>query len=95
MLRAIIELCITILIAYVARAVLASLMRGITNASSHAFQEARSAQPNTAPPGPQPASAPPSGSELHKDPVCGTYVSESTPFRRKRNGGTVYYCSST
>jgi YHS domain-containing protein len=90
MTRAIIELCITILIAYVARAVIASLMRGISNASSQAFQQSRPAQPNSDSPPPSPSS----GSQLHKDPVCGTYVSESTPYRRQRNGTTVYYCST-
>lgn len=94
MLRAIIELCITILIAYVARAVIASLMRGISNASSQAFQQSQSAQPNAAASGAGPASPSSSGGELHKDPVCGTYVSESTPFRRQKNGTTVYYCST-
>lgn len=93
MLRAIIELCVTILIAYVARAVIASLMRGISNASSQAFQQPHSAQPNAAPPNAGPA-APPASGELHKDPVCGTYVSETTPFRRQRNGTTIYYCST-
>jgi hypothetical protein len=94
MLRAIIELCITVLIAYVARAVLQSIMRGIANASSQAFQQPRPAQANTASTGPSPAPPPPTPTgELHKDPVCGTYVAESTPFRRQMNGRTVYYCS--
>lgn len=88
MTRAIIELCITILIAYVARAVIVSLMRGISNASSQAFQQPAQPKSDT------PPSAPASGSQLHKDPVCGTYVSESTPYRRQRNGTTLYYCST-
>ncbi|MGH9620383.1 MAG: hypothetical protein ACRD45_11870 [Bryobacteraceae bacterium] len=88
MTRAIIELCITILIAYVARAVIVSLMRGISNASSQAFQQPAQPKADT------PPSPPASGSQLHKDPVCGTYVSESTPYRRQRNGTTLYYCST-
>jgi YHS domain-containing protein len=89
--RAIIELCLTILIAYIARAVLQGVFRGIANASSQAFQQTRQSQPGAAAPGPPPPPA--SGSELHKDPVCGTYVAESTPYRRKLNSQTIYYCS--
>jgi len=90
MVRAIIEICITILVAYVARAILTSVVRGIANASAQAFQQARTAK-STAAPDVNPT--PPPGSELHKDPVCGTYVAESTPFRRRVNGTIIYYCS--
>lgn len=87
MIRALIELLITIILAYVARAVLASVFKGIANASSTAFQQqAGQAQPN---PSPQP----PAAGELHKDPVCGTYVAESTPFRSQVGGRRFYYCS--
>lgn len=87
MVRALIELLITIIIAYVARAVLASVMKGIANASSTAFQQQTGqAQPNSSP-------QPPAAGELHKDPVCGTYVAESTPFRSQLGGRRFYYCS--
>ncbi len=92
MFRALLELIITIIIAMAARAILTSVMRGIGNAGRGSFGGGVS---NNAPdPGP-PRSAPtpqPTG-ELHKDPVCGTYVAESTTFRRQVSGQTFYYCS--
>jgi hypothetical protein len=33
------------------------------------------------------------GGDLHRDPVCGTYVAESTPHQRKVSGQVFYYCS--
>jgi YHS domain-containing protein len=90
MIRAIIELLVTIIIAMAARAILRSVFQGIANGSSTAFprgqqpdqQNAKAAQPG-----------PLKGNELHKDPVCGTYVSESTAYRRQASGQTFYYCS--
>ena len=86
MFRALLELVVTILIALVARAVFSSVMKGFGAAASQAFQQ------QSSPPPAQPKEAPRAG-ELHKDPVCGTYVSESTSFRRQLSGRTVYYCS--
>jgi YHS domain-containing protein len=40
------------------------------------------------------ASVPRSG-ELKKDPVCGTYVSESSEYRTTLHGKTVYFCSES
>jgi len=88
MYRALIELFITILIVLVARAVLTSVMRGISNASANAFRKG-DPQQSTAP---RSANSPTSG-ELHKDPVCGTYVAESTPFRQQISGQVFFYCS--
>jgi hypothetical protein len=31
--------------------------------------------------------------ELHRDPVCGTFVAGSTAFQRQDAGQTFYYCS--
>lgn len=84
MFRAAIELLFTILIILVARAVLTSVMKGIANAGASA-----AAPPRTTPQAPR---SQPSG-ELHKDPVCGTYVAESTAFRRQAGSQTFYYCS--
>lgn len=91
MFRAAIELLITLLVVLVARAILTSVLRGIANASATAF---RTANPNSAPQSSAGAATQaPAGSELHKDPVCGTYVAESTPFRQHIAGQTFYYCS--
>ena len=85
MFRAILELVITILVAMVARAVLGSVVKGFGNAAA----AARQAHPQQQQ---QQTEAKPTG-ELHKDPVCGTYVAESTAFQRRASGKTFYYCS--
>lgn len=93
MFRIFIELLFTILIVLVARAVLTSVFRGIANASATAF---RNGNPQAA--AQRPANSPPASTtatgELHKDPVCGTYVAESTPFRQNIAGQIFYYCSN-
>ena len=93
MFRAILELLITIAIVLMARAVLTHLLRSITIASRNAYrqtmeeaerrQDAEAAQETSR------------TGQLHKDPVCGTYVAESTPYRRQVSGDTFYYCSDT
>jgi YHS domain-containing protein len=40
---------------------------------------------------PPPARA---GGVLHKDPVCGTYVSSDSGIARTIDGRTVYFCSA-
>ena len=35
----------------------------------------------------------PSGGELKKDPVCGTYVSQSAAVTKKFGGELVHFCS--
>jgi len=45
---------------------------------------------------PSPASTPPpvhAGGMLHKDPVCGTYVSSDTCIAATIDGQTMYFCS--
>ncbi|MBV8572265.1 MAG: hypothetical protein JO319_16715 [Acidobacteriaceae bacterium] len=91
MFRVLFELLITIFAVVVARAVLSSILKNAAKAGMGAFQN-RSAQgsQNRAeqrPSGPQVAG------ELHKDPVCGTYVAESAAFRRQVGGRTFFYCS--
>ena len=84
MFRTILELVITILVAMVARAVIGSVVKGFGNAAAAARQAHPQQQQQT--------EAKPTG-ELHKDPVCGTYVAESTAFQRRASGKTFYYCS--
>jgi|GraSoiStandDraft_50_1057286.scaffolds.fasta_scaffold74636_2 hypothetical protein len=91
MFRVLLEFVLTILVIIVARAVLTSVMKGMANASRGAFRNRMpdpSARSHSANPPAQPTG------ELHKDPVCGTYVAESTPFRRQTAGQTFYYCSN-
>ncbi len=33
------------------------------------------------------------GKELKKDPVCGTYIPEDTPYHLKYKGTPYYFCS--
>jgi YHS domain-containing protein len=35
----------------------------------------------------------PSGGELKKDPVCGTFISASTAIQKKSGGEVYYFCS--
>lgn len=79
MLRAVIELLFTILVVVVARALLNSVLKNFAKIGS-----------TPRPPEPPAASA---GGELHKDPVCGTYVAESSAIRRQIGGRTYFYCS--
>ncbi len=46
--------------------------------------------PQRAPGTPPPA---PAGGMLHRDPVCGTYVSESVAVKLNAKGQTHYFCS--
>jgi YHS domain-containing protein len=97
MFRALLELFITLLAAMVARAVISSVMKGLSNATSSAFQQQAQSNPDqqysSNPQSKSDAGGPKTGSELHKDPVCGTYVSEATGFRKQASGQTFYYCS--
>jgi YHS domain-containing protein len=93
MIRALFELLITIMVVFVARALLATVLKGISRASSDSFQP-RAADPRSRPASSSAAPGPQVGGELHKDPVCGTYVAETTAFRRQSAGQTFYYCSS-
>jgi YHS domain-containing protein len=92
MFRALLELIVTVLIALAARAIFSSLIKGFGTAASNAFQQQQQQSPRSGPAEQQPKQSSQAG-ELHKDPVCGTYVSESTSFRRQLSGKTVYYCS--
>jgi YHS domain-containing protein len=88
-LRALIELVVTILIVIVARAILTSFLRASANALRKGAAQRGTQQPSDPPPSAS------SAGELHKDPVCGTYVAESTPFRQNISGQTFFYCSQS
>ena len=80
--RALIELLIIIIFVIGARSVLTTLFRG--------FNRAGAPEPRT---NARTASVP-AGGELHKDPVCGTYVAASTQYQRQLGSETFYYCSA-
>lgn len=84
MIRALIELVFAIVVLIAARAILTTVLKGLLTLNSAVAKHENAAQ--------QAPNMPP-GRELHKDPVCGTYVVESTPFRRQLGPTTFYYCS--
>jgi YHS domain-containing protein len=92
MLRAILELLVTIAVVLMARALFSHLLRSITIASRNAYRQTMDEaerRRETA----ESARDTRSTGQLHKDPVCGTYVAESTLYRRQVSGDTFYYCS--
>lgn len=96
MIRTLIESLLIIAVVLVARSVLTSIMRGIARASSESFKAQSQTGENPPRPNDDPrrqSSSSSSAGELHKDPVCGTYVSESTALKRQVGGQTFYYCS--
>jgi YHS domain-containing protein len=93
MFRAFLELLFTIVIIIAARALLTTLFKGLSQAGSMRGyqQQAKSDDASrNGSPGPSTGST---ANELHKDPVCGTYVAESTPYRKQTSGQMFYYCS--
>ena len=85
--RPILELLITIAVVLVARSVLTSILRGFARAAQQSFQGGAQSPPQ---PNSPRASA---GGDLHKDPVCGTYVAEGAALKRQVQGQMFYYCS--
>jgi YHS domain-containing protein len=81
--RVIIEFLFLVIFIVVARAIVSGLMRG--------FRASSASAPGQTAGGPR--QAPLRGTDLHKDPVCGTYVTESTRFQSQAAGQRFYYCS--
>lgn len=72
--------------------VLISVLRSMIGVLTKAFTAFISAG-NTGAGGPGNKQNAQLGGDLHRDPVCGTFVAESTPFQRHQAGSTFYYCS--
>ena len=85
MFRAILYLIASVLIISLLRSVIGVILKGF----SDLFHPADSAERQ---PGPRPVV--PSGGELKKDPVCGTFISASTAIQKKVRGETYYFCSA-
>jgi hypothetical protein len=86
MFRAIFELLITILVVIAVRSFLGAVLRGLGN-----FQT----PPPTSQQNPrQQQQSSQTHGELHRDPVCGTFVAENTRFQRQAGHQTFYYCSA-
>ena len=88
MFRAIAYLIASVLVISLLRSIIGVIMKGFADL----FQSGQPQNP-TPPNGPR-TSPMPTGGELKKDPVCGTFISTSTAIQ-KRSGGEVYYfCSN-
>ena len=87
LIRPVLELLLIIAVVLVARSVLTSILRSFARAASQSFG---TAAPRTS------SAAPPTaaGGDLHKDPVCGTYVSTGASITRKVNGELLHFCST-
>jgi YHS domain-containing protein len=72
-----------------------SVLRSILGIIAKAFTGQSDTSPARAgaSPGP-PSSSAPSGGELKKDPVCGTFISTATAFQKSSGGQTYYFCST-
>jgi len=93
MFRALIELIVTFIIAMAARAILGSVMKGFAQSARGGFQAQQQQQAAPDPPKQQPRERVAVAGEMHKDPVCGMYVAESTQFQRRVGSDNFYYCS--
>lgn len=78
------------LLAMAARAFFRSVMKNFANAARSGFQ---AQQANQEPKAQEPKERVTVAGELHKDPVCGMYVAESTAYQRKSGREVFYYCS--
>jgi YHS domain-containing protein len=85
MIRAILELILTVLVITMLRSAIGIVMRGFGNMSRPADSAERTA--------PHKPPVVPSGGELKKDPVCGTFISMSTALQKRVGGETYYFCS--
>src|SRR5438270_456219 len=87
MIRVVLEAIVTITLLLVARAIISSILQAITKKASK--KAAKKQQPDSFRTQERTATS----GTLHRDPVCGTFVAETTPFRREMAGSRFYYCS--
>ena len=85
MFRAILEMIAVVLVITVLRSVIGIFLKGFGDM----FRASSPGQGG----GPRPPSVP-SGGELKKDPVCGTFISPATAIQKKVGGETYYFCST-
>jgi YHS domain-containing protein len=87
MFRAILYLIGFMLVMSVIRSVLGIITKAFTGLSGASAPQAGAS-------GSRQPSSPPSGGELKKDPVCGTFISTATAFQKSVGGQTYYFCST-
>ena len=71
-----------------------SVIRSVLGIVGKAFSGLSNTSPEAGASGPRQSQSPPSGGELKKDPVCGTFISTATAFQKFSNGQTYYFCST-
>jgi YHS domain-containing protein len=84
--RTIFELLVTIILIIAVRSMLGGFLRGLSGGQTPRAASNTRSEPQE--PSPQ------LNGHLHRDPVCGTFVAESTRFQRQVGRQTHYYCSS-
>jgi YHS domain-containing protein len=89
MLRALVEMIVTLAAVYLVREVLGILAKSFKGGFGGFSGTGGSNAGSGAPP------KPPAGTigELKKDPVCGTFISTQTAFQKSVHGETYYFCS--
>ena len=86
--RGIAELLFAVLIITILRSVIGVLMKMFGNI----FGTQGASTPNSQQNRPRPAV--PSGGELKKDPVCGTFIAADTAVQKRVGGELYYFCSA-
>ena len=89
MLRYVLILLLVLILLPVLRGWLGALARLLMNWAIGASSTPSSDQRSPMAPPPAPAGS----TMLHKDPVCGTYVSEAVAVTLKQGGETLWFCS--
>jgi YHS domain-containing protein len=85
MLRALVYLLVSIFLISFLRGVIGIILKGF----GELFAPAQA--PQTA----GTAASVPSGGELKKDPVCGTYISTTTSVKKTSAGQILHFCSTS
>jgi len=87
--RGIAELLLVVLVITVLRSVIGVLMKMFGNVfGAQGGASGANAQRN------QPRPEVPSGGELKKDPVCGTFIAAATALQKRVGGEMYYFCSA-
>lgn len=81
-LRLILESLIAVLLISALRSVIGILAKAFFQSAMRPSQPQAARRPSV-----------PSGGELKKDPVCGTYISTATALQKKSGSGIHYFCS--
>lgn len=90
MLRALVEMVVTLVAIYLVRQVLAILARSFKGGFPGGFPGSAGPTGANAPRPPAPGTI----GELRKDPVCGTFISTQTAFQKSVRSETYYFCSA-